>query len=405
MGGYAFRDHAHEDVLSPLWAKALVISQDSVPTLLLITVDLLGLSADLVGRIQREIESRFGVRDEQMVIFSSHTHSGPLAWADIPLATDDREECRRMEAYGDWLVSRVVAVVGEAWSRLEPAELEFAQGTAGMGGNRRRAREHCRHFPGPVDQDVPVLRVRNLEGACLAILFGYACHATALNLYSVSGDWPGYACAEIEGSVPGAVAFYIPGCGADIDPLPRTVPGWEVELTVYYGNIMAAVVTQVLNGNLRKLPGEISLRKGSVDLPFDHIPSEAEIKVIEMSGAPCVTLWAKRLRRQRIAGEIPESIPYPVQVIRFGDALVWIVFCGEVVVDYALTLKERHGWEKTWVSAYAGPFDYGYIPSRRVWREGGYEGGDSHPVFGLPSRYRGDLEERILALTDRLAGT
>lgn len=402
MGGYAFRDHANEGVLSPLWAKALAIYADGVPALLVVTVDLVGLSADLVERIQKGIESGYGVGEEQLVIFSSHTHSAPLAWSDIPLAPADEEECRKMETYGDWLVERVVAVAGEALSNNEPAELEFAQGVAGVGVNRRRERKHCRHYPGPVDHDVPVLRVKGGDGACRAILFGYACHATSLSLYDISADWPGYACSAIEENVPGAMAFYIPGCGADINPLPRMVPGQEVALSQRYGQTLAAAVIQALRGGVRKLSGPLSVRKGSVHLAFDHIPSDQEIEAVESRNAPCDALWAKRLKRQQLSGGIPERIEYPVQVIRLGSDLLWIAFCGEVVVDYALTLKGLHGWENTWVSAYAGPFDYGYIPSRRIWLEGGYEGGESHIAFGLPSRYRGDIEERILGLTREL---
>lgn len=402
MGGYAFRNRPHEGVLSPLWAKALVIYEQGAPALLILTVDLVGLSADLIGRIQQQIESRHGVRDEQLVIFSSHTHSAPLAWSDTPLAPDNEEAARQMEAYGDWLVDRLMAAAGEALSHQQPAELEFAQGVAGVGVNRRRERKHCRHYPGPVDQDVPVIHVKGKDGKSLAVLFGYACHATALSLYEISADWPGYACDAIEEHFAGAIAFYVPGCGADINPLPRMVSGQEVELAKRYGAVVAAATIQALRGESRKLSGGISVRKGSVDLVFEHIPTEQEVQVVENRNAPCDGMWAKRMKRQRQSGGIPGSIDYPLQVIRFGHDLLWIAFCGEVVVDYALTMKGLHGWEQTWVSAYAGPFDYGYIPSRRVWLEGGYEGGESHIAFGLPSRYTGDVEERILNLARKL---
>jgi len=43
-----------------------------------------------------------------------------------------------------------------------------------------------------------------------------------------------------------------------------------------------------------------------------------------------------------------------------------------------------------------------YIPSRRVWEEGGYEAG-AFPVYGLPTqRWTPDIEERITACVDRL---
>jgi len=65
-----------------------------------------------------------------------------------------------------------------------------------------------------------------------------------------------------------------------------------------------------------------------------------------------------------------------------------------VVVDYALRLKQGYG-PTTWITAYANDV-MAYIPSRRVWEEGGYESG-AFSVYGLPADgWAGDVEDRIL---------
>jgi hypothetical protein len=44
-----------------------------------------------------------------------------------------------------------------------------------------------------------------------------------------------------------------------------------------------------------------------------------------------------------------------------------------------------------------------YIPSRRVWEEGGYEGGSNLFEYGRPAlRWRGDMEEIISNEMSRL---
>ncbi len=44
-----------------------------------------------------------------------------------------------------------------------------------------------------------------------------------------------------------------------------------------------------------------------------------------------------------------------------------------------------------------------YIPSRRVWLEGGYEGGPNLFEYGRPAlRWAGDIEERITAAVHTL---
>jgi hypothetical protein len=61
-----------------------------------------------------------------------------------------------------------------------------------------------------------------------------------------------------------------------------------------------------------------------------------------------------------------------------------VLLGGEVVVDYSLRLKREVTPETVWVAAYANDV-MGYIPSTRVLREGGYEGGGSMVYYGQPS--------------------
>jgi hypothetical protein len=74
---------------------------------------------------------------------------------------------------------------------------------------------------------------------------------------------------------------------------------------------------------------------------------------------------------------------------------------AETVVDYALRFKVKYG-PGTWVCGYADDM-ISYIPSRRVWLEGGYEGGPNLYEYGRPAlRWGGDIEERIADSVHRL---
>jgi hypothetical protein len=74
---------------------------------------------------------------------------------------------------------------------------------------------------------------------------------------------------------------------------------------------------------------------------------------------------------------------------------------AEVVVDYALHFKKLLG-DQTWVCGYTDDM-IAYIPSRRVWEEGGYEGGSNLYEYGRPAfRWAGDIEERITSQVMRL---
>jgi hypothetical protein len=110
---------------------------------------------------------------------------------------------------------------------------------------------------------------------------------------------------------------------------------------------------------------------------------------------------AKRLLQQLDEGRaLRTSYPYPVQVWKLGDDHLWVALGGEVVVDYSLRFKSTYG-PRTRVTGYANDV-MAYIPSRRVWDEGGYESG-AFTVYGLPTdRWAGDIEDRIAACVQRL---
>ena len=99
--------------------------------------------------------------------------------------------------------------------------------------------------------------------------------------------------------------------------------------------------------------------------------------------------------------QFPTSYPYPVQAWRIGDELLFIAIGGEAVVDYALRFKREFG-PRAWVCGYANDMA-AYIPSRRVWEEGGYEGGPHLDEYGRPAwRWAGDVEDRIVGTVHRV---
>jgi hypothetical protein len=74
-------------------------------------------------------------------------------------------------------------------------------------------------------------------------------------------------------------------------------------------------------------------------------------------------------------GQLPSAQAAPIHVWRFGGSLVLVALSGEVVSDYALRLAREHPDLRVWTAGYSNDV-FGYVPSARVLREGGYEGGD-----------------------------
>jgi hypothetical protein len=74
-----------------------------------------------------------------------------------------------------------------------------------------------------------------------------------------------------------------------------------------------------------------------------------------------------------------------------------------VVVDYSLRLKRELSGTPLFLVAYANDV-MGYIPSVRILKEGGYEGGGSMIFYGRPGPWAEEVEETIVRKVHELVG-
>jgi hypothetical protein len=109
--------------------------------------------------------------------------------------------------------------------------------------------------------------------------------------------------------------------------------------------------------------------------PVDH---DLPVVVARDRSGKIRALWASYACHCTTMADVPNHIP------------------GEVVVDYALRLKKEYDPARLWVNAYANDVPC-YIPSKRVWTEGGYEGGDAMIYYDRPVRFNDATEELIIS--------
>jgi neutral ceramidase len=397
MGGYAARTHPSEGVRQHIFVKALALKDETGAVTVLVTSDLLGFPGEVSAPIFSRVQQHFGLARERVVLNSSHDHSAPVVGHMLsPAYPYGEAEMKVVSAFTTRLQDQVVEAIGKAIQNLAPAELSFEQGLAGVAVNRRRVGH--REYPGPVEQDVPVLAVRAPDNTLRAIVFGYACHNTVLDDYQINGDWAGYAQVELEKRYPGASAMFIQDCGADANPMPRH----SVELAEHYGETIATAVDQVLNAKMRPVQGPLTAAFVSVDLPFQKPPSRGELG----NSTHAKNLLVQRHARLMLQildrdGKLPDHHSYPIQVLQFGKDMTFIALGGEVVVDYSLRFKRKYGFDTLWVAGYSNDV-FAYIPSRRVLEEGGYEGGGAMIAYGQPAPFTSDVEEIVARGVDSL---
>ncbi len=398
MAGYASRKKPSEGVAQELYAKALALEDRSGKRVVLVTSDLLGFPAGVSHNIAERLEKQHHLTRDQLLLSSSHTHGGPvIGTALASMYFMSSQQWADVEAYTSELEDKIVKLVGTSLKSLWPARLSFGHGEAGFAMNRRaRTSDEIVigvNREGPVDHDVPVLRVDDKHGKLQAVVFGYACHNTTLpDFMKFNSDYAGVAQAWLEERHSGAAALFIEGCGGDANPYPRG----SIELARQHGEELAAAVENVLARELQLVQGPLKTAYQEFPVAFATPPNREELQVQLENKDVYHRTWAEAmLKILDRDGHLPTEYPYPAETWQFGQDLTLIALGGEVVVDYDLRLKKEFGSEKLWVAGYCNDV-FAYIPSLRVLKEGGYEGGGAMIYYDQPGPFAPTVEETII---------
>jgi hypothetical protein len=397
MAGYASRKKPSEGVAADLFAKALAIEDSRGTRLVIVTLDLVSVPRPLRDWLEKEVKDKYGLPQESLLMNASHTHCGPelrMARLDDDIKA---EFAPASEKYVARLQQQLLALVGDALKRLAPAKLDFQRARCGFAMNRRRPTPtgyaNAPNPDGPVDHEVPVLCVSNAKGKLVAVLFGYACHTTTCGDFLIRGDYAGYAQQYLEEANPGVTALFMAGCGADQNPYPRRTE----ELAKYHGRSLAVAVMAALETVPKPLRGPLTAAFADVTIDFAPVPPREGLEKMAATNKQPQSGHAARLLKQlKEDGKIRSSYPCPVQVVRFGSDLTLVAIAGETCVDYALRLKRELAGPAVWVAGYCNDV-FGYLPSLRVLREGGYEAGGAMLWGSLPGPFSETVEERVVS--------
>ena len=170
-----------------------------------------------------------------------------------------------------------------------------------------------------------------------------------------------------------------------------------------YGKELAAAVERVVNEDMNVLEGNLSTAYSEIDLKFAKaVPTREELEDIISGTTPGYPNYLKENAKVLVSrlnnGEhLKSTYPYPVQVWKLGDQAIFALG-GELLVGYSLELKKIFGPD-IFVMGYSNDV-MGYIPTKMVLSEGGYEANRS-PY--LTSQWAASIEDDILYEATKLA--
>jgi len=375
LSGYAGRTKPFEGVTSDLHVKALVLQDSAGRRSALVTSDLLGFPAAVAEPICERIHKKLGLKRDEILLNSSHTHAGPLLRTKASSTDGAGGDSLRNVEYTAELQDKVVDVVVRAAQHLEPARLSWGSGAVHFVMNRREftpAGVILGVNPrGLADRSVPLLRVDSPDGTPRALLFGAAVHGTTLGADNLQlcGDYAGFAQANVEAKFPKAQVMFMLGCAGDANPYPRGT----MDLARQHGKSLADEVCRIATGKLRPVKGPLRIAYAQAEVPLQASLSRAELEKVAGEKRNAKAFAAKQMLALLDRGaKLPASYSCPLTVWQFGDSLTLVGLSGEVVVDYMVMLEKALGPNQLWIAGYCNDV-FGYLPSSRVIREGGYE--------------------------------
>ncbi|MCI0704406.1 MAG: neutral/alkaline non-lysosomal ceramidase N-terminal domain-containing protein, partial [Planctomycetia bacterium] len=183
LNGFGFRRTESEGVYQKIHARAIAIEDGSKSPVVLLTVDVLGIPANIFDELAKRLEKKAGLKKERLAITATHTHTGPMLSGANPTLFGvpiPKEHQANIDKYTPVFIDKLEACALEALKDMKPAKLEWGVGKVRFAVNRRAK-------TGPTDHDLPVLFVKDAKGKVRAVYLSYACHCVTLSHNTIGG--------------------------------------------------------------------------------------------------------------------------------------------------------------------------------------------------------------------------
>ncbi|HEY4334701.1 MAG TPA: hypothetical protein VGM89_02360 [Puia sp.] len=359
-----------EPLHDSVYARSLVLEVGG-RRLAFVSVDLAVFTSQ---RVEEICKKKYGI--SELMLCSSHNHSEPQQ--------NGGRSFEKNNPYTSLYEDQIISAVGLAAGHLFPARIaaghrDFPQ----LGFNRLivRADGHAReswfgddHYTsenperipfGPVDPEVGVIRIEDMQGHPRVILMNYACHADVVCFnYAISADYPGVACRKVEEAFGNGVnCLFVQGAGGNVEPLMissrRTGPNDPFRTDYAPMERMG----ELLADETIKLARDLVPRTGNL----------TDIRYMEDSLS--------------FSGRFDKAIHYDVHIFTILiDSNIVIAACpGELFSTLQLD------WKKKMEMASANPFLFGY-----TWGGGNWPGYVADLRSAALGGYGADQGERLI---------
>ena len=409
-------------------ALALAVGEDK---LVLMSADLCYINKPAQEKICEAVRKATGLTKDQIVIHSTHTHTGPVvsmgAGGSLVKTDEESESAKLTREYGQLLCRKFADAAVMALADLKPAKMGWAVGHAPNIAFVRRFRmkdgkvrtnpgvgnPDILHPIGDVDERVNVLRF-DREGAETIVLANMGCHPDVVGGDLISADWPAMYRRRLEKALDNVKTLFFNGAQGDVNHVNVYAKGGDHNdmfhdfddvdrgygHSRHMGNVVAAAVLQVYDKvnytDVDSIRSKITTIQVPSNMPkpedmplaykYSKLHDEGKDDEIPFKGMELTTVVAEARRMIRLEHG-PESFPMDITAVAIGN-IAMVGIPGEPFNGVGIGLKKAQGWDLVLPCCLTNGSE-GYFPMQDAYDEGGYE--------ARSSRFKAGTAERLIA--------
>lgn len=424
VGNYRGNDYASRGIHDSLYAKSLVASDGKGKKAAILAIDICLIHKESVDFIRNYVASRTDIKPENIMIMSTHTHSGPPSELTAPKAKD--------------YLARAAGAIIEANNNLKPTVVSAGHNNESrISHNRRlRCKDGTTHMCwekfepgfviepwGSIDPEVITLSFRQ-EGKETGALVNFGCHATTLTGHNwlYSADYPGYLAESIK-KVKGKdfKSMFCNGCCGNVTQVDYRIgfPDTYQECQ-RIGYILGVAALESMRNSKIVSTDIIDVSREMVPISRIDISDEQVewakkiMKKVEKEGMPPIqadgmpdAYYAKEWIEMRKNQDVTDSVE--VMVIRIGD-IAFAGLPGEIFNEFGLDIKAKSPCRNTIVTSLTNDYR-AYFPTKVSFTQGpkgftpmitGYETTPGTTLYDIGSGEQ--LAESAIRQLDRMFG-
>jgi hypothetical protein len=374
LGGGESPTSNWETVDSMLEAN-LILIEDDIGDRLIITLDLLYVGNFLTEGIRRSA-LRF-LESEDIWISATHNHNAPAVDTnkhDLGITTPE---------YLNLVLKRIDEAISRVFISPERVEVRtiYRGGIANHSINRRKRRlisisgKHIKfnrismapNVKGLTDEAIRVLDFVDSSGKLIAMIWQYTCHPVSYpHKLNVSAHFPGVVRDSIRQMFGDIPVLYLNGFSGDVRP--RSIRSFKENPLLY-----------VFSGRTFRRFSQSEYDQWTQSL--SNLVLKAKENDLSGNSKAYLNKRFSIESEQFLFGSSTKEVIFST----FPIAKVLLVgVSAEPSVEYVQLITKNHSEEAIWpVGCLEDVF--GYLPTRKQLREGGYEGGEFVATFGAKS--------------------